>query len=141
MYRQDRSDQDFKYLHVFKRIDKCEKWAGVRRTLAKAKETYKPDAPTPGAADGRPDGNKGAKKAKHTESATTRVQESIEHSIADAQTQAAQREEKTEARWSALMRNNAVKLGLLRTNVGAKKRNTDLAFLMGCTEMLQSDDE
>ena len=49
MYRQDSSNQDFKYLHVFKRIEKCGKWADVRRTLAKAKETYKPDAPTPGA--------------------------------------------------------------------------------------------
>ena len=58
MYRQDSStDQDFKYLHVFSRIEKCEKWAEVRRTLAKTKEKYKPDAPTPGAADGRPDSN------------------------------------------------------------------------------------
>ena len=64
MFRQDSSNQDFKYLHVFKRIEKCEKWADVRRTLAKAKETYKPDAPTPAAADGRPDGNKRAKTAK-----------------------------------------------------------------------------
>ena len=62
MYRQDSSDQEFKYLHVFKRIEKCEKWADVRRTLAKAKETYKP-----GAGDGRPEGNKGAKKGKHAD--------------------------------------------------------------------------
>ena len=86
MFRDDNSDADFKYLHVFKRIDKCEKWAAVRRTLAKAKETYKPDAPTTGAADGRPDGNKGAKKAKYAEIAVARVQESIEHYIADAKT-------------------------------------------------------
>ena len=148
MYRQDSSDQDFKYLHVFKRIEKCEKWADVRRTLAKAKETYKPDAPTPGAADGRPDGNKGAKKAKYAESAAARVQESIEHCLADAKTRAAQREEKTEARWAVLMTNSAVKLDLLRTNVAAKlkaqdakKRNNDLAFLMGGADMLQSGDE
>ena len=114
MFRQDNSDQEFKYLHVFKQIEKCEKWADVRRTLAKAKEKYKPDTPTPGAADGRPDGNKGAKKGKHVESATARVQESIEHCLADAQTRAALREEKTEARWSALMTNSGVKLDLLR---------------------------
>ncbi|XBH70195.1 hypothetical protein VPH35_097910 [Triticum aestivum] len=141
MFRQDSSNQHFKYLHVFKRIQKCEKWADTRRTLAKAKETYKPDTPTPGAADGRPDGNKGAKKGKHAESATARVQESIEHCIADAQTRAAQREEKTEARWSALMTNNAVKLDLLRTNVAAKKRNTDLAFLMGGVDMSAMDEQ
>ena len=64
MFRDDNSDAEFKYLHVFRQIDKCEKWAVVRRTLTKAKDTYKPDAPTAGAADGRPDGNKGAKKAK-----------------------------------------------------------------------------
>ena len=148
MFRDDNCDADFKYLHVFKRINKCEKWAAVRRTLAKAKQTYKPDAPTAGVADGRPDGNKGAKKAKYAESAATRVQESIEHCLADAKTRAAQREEKTEARWAALMTNIAVKLDLLRTNAApklkaqdAQKRNNDLAFLMGGADMLQSGDE
>ena len=141
LYRQSNSDAEFKYLHVYKHIDKCEKWAEVRRTLDKAKETYKPDASTPSASEGRPDGNKGAKKGKHADVATARVQESIEHSLADAQARAVLREEKTEARWSALMSSSAVKLDLLRTNVAAKKRNTDLAFLLGGTDMLQSTDE
>ena len=141
LYRQSNSDAEFKYLHVYKRIDKCEKWAEVRRTLDKAKETYKPDAPTPGASEGRPDGNKVAKKGKHADAATARVQESIEHCLADAQARAVLREEKTEARWSALMSSSAVKLDLLRTNVAAKKRNTDLAFLLGGADMLQSTDE
>ena len=39
------------------------------------------------------------------------------------------------------MTNNAVKLDLLRTNVAVKKRNTNLAFLLGGAEMLQSNDE
>ncbi|XP_073357368.1 uncharacterized protein [Aegilops tauschii subsp. strangulata] len=141
MYRQGNSDVEFEYLHVYKRIDKCEKWAEVRHTLDKAKETYKPDAPTPGASEGRSDGNKGAKKGKHANAATARVQESIEHCLADAQARAALHEEKTEARWSALMSSSAVKLDLLRTNIAAKKRNTDLAFLLGVADMLQSNDE
>ncbi|XP_044421746.1 formin-like protein 2 [Triticum aestivum] len=141
MYRQGNNDVVFKYLHVYKRIDKCEKWAEVRRTLDKAKETYKPDAPTSGASEGRPDGNKGAKNGKHADAATARVQESIEHCLADAQARATLREEKTGARWSALLSSSAVKIDLLRTNVVAKKRNTDLAFLLGGADMLQSNDE
>ncbi len=39
MYRRNNLDADFKFLHVYKRIDKCEKWAEVRRALNKAKET------------------------------------------------------------------------------------------------------
>ena len=64
MYRGDNQDADFKHLHVYKRIDKCEKWAEIRRAIDKAKETYKPDATTPGASDGQPDGHKLAKKRK-----------------------------------------------------------------------------
>ena len=141
LYRQSNNDAEFKYLHVYKRIDKCDKWAEVRRILEKAKETYKPDAPDPGASEGRPDDNKGAKKGKHADAATARVQESIQHCLADAQARGVLREEKTEARWSALMSRSAVKLDLLRTNVAAKKRNTDLAFLLGGADMLQSTDE
>ena len=64
LYRQSNNDAEFKYLHVYKRIDKCDKWAEVRRTLEKAKETYMPDAPAPGASEGRPGGNKGAKRRR-----------------------------------------------------------------------------
>ena len=74
MYRRDNLDADFKFLHVYKRIDKCEKWAEVRRTLDKAKETYKPGVTTPGASEGRPDRHKLPKKAKNADAATARVQ-------------------------------------------------------------------
>ncbi|KAE8782533.1 putative methionyl-tRNA synthetase [Hordeum vulgare] len=51
--------------------------------------------------------------------AVERLQASIEQCIADAKSSAARREEKSNTRWSALM-----------INVAAKKRNTNLAFLM-----------
>ena len=73
LYRKSNNDAEFKYLHVYKRIDKCDKWVEVRRNLEKDKEIYKPDAPAPGALEGRPDGNKGAKKGKHADAATARV--------------------------------------------------------------------
>ncbi|KAE8778311.1 putative methionyl-tRNA synthetase [Hordeum vulgare] len=47
MYRQDNNDQEFKFLHVFSRIESCEKWREVRLALAKSKETYNPDASAP----------------------------------------------------------------------------------------------
>ncbi|KAE8779645.1 putative methionyl-tRNA synthetase [Hordeum vulgare] len=44
---------------------------------------------------------------------------------------ACRREEKSNARWSALMKTQNIKLNLIRSNVAMKKRNTDLAFLVG----------
>ena len=45
MYQQDSNDAEFKYLHVFTRIEKCEKWAEVCLNLGNGKEPYNPDAP------------------------------------------------------------------------------------------------
>ncbi|KAE8802539.1 putative methionyl-tRNA synthetase [Hordeum vulgare] len=64
MYRTDNEDQEFKFLHVFSRIESCEKWREVRLALDKAKETYNPDTPTPTAAKGRPDGTKKARATR-----------------------------------------------------------------------------
>ncbi|KAE8775879.1 putative methionyl-tRNA synthetase [Hordeum vulgare] len=77
VYRQDNGDQEFKFLHVFSRIESCEKWRDVRLALAKAKETYNPDAPPPIMIEGRPDGNKRAKAARDTAPAVERLQSSI----------------------------------------------------------------
>ena len=60
-----------------------------------------------------------------------RVQSSIDQCITDDKSHAVIREEKSEARWSALMKKQDAKLDLLRTNIAVKKRNNDLAFLMG----------
>ncbi|KAE8805944.1 putative methionyl-tRNA synthetase [Hordeum vulgare] len=64
MYRQDNNDQEFKFLHAFSRIKSCEKWREVRLVLAKAKETYNPEAPATTATEGRPDGTKKARAAR-----------------------------------------------------------------------------
>ena len=44
MYRRDNNDGEFKFLHVFTRIESCEKWKEVRLALAKTKDdVYNPD--------------------------------------------------------------------------------------------------
>lgn len=64
MYRADNVNQEFKFLHVFSRIESCEKWREVRLTLDKAKETYNTDAPAPATAEGYLDGTKKARAAR-----------------------------------------------------------------------------
>ncbi|KAE8803244.1 putative methionyl-tRNA synthetase [Hordeum vulgare] len=103
-----------------------------RLALAKAKDdVYNPDAPALVAAEGHPYVNKRAKAARGTIPAVERLQSSIELCIADAKSNAAKREEKSKARWLVLMNKKGAKLDLLRTNFAVKKRNTNLAFLMG----------
>ncbi|KAE8774120.1 putative methionyl-tRNA synthetase [Hordeum vulgare] len=130
MYRADNEDQEFKFLHVFSRIESFKKWREVRLALDKAKETYNPDARAPAVADGRPDGTKKARVASDATPAVERLQSSIEQCITDAKSSAAWREEKSNTRWSALMTNQHAKLDLHRTNIAIKKRNIDVAFLM-----------
>ncbi|KAE8777045.1 putative methionyl-tRNA synthetase [Hordeum vulgare] len=131
MYRQDNNDQEFKFLHVFSRIESCEKWREVWLALAKATETYNSDVPTPAAAEGRPDGTKKARAARDAAPAAERHQSSIEQCIADAKNSDAKRKEKFDTRLSALMMKQDVMLDLLTTNIVVKKRNTNLAFLIG----------
>ena len=99
--------------------------------LRSGRKEYVPNAPAARAADGRPTIHKKAKEARDSALAAERLQSSIPTCIADAQSYTVKREEKAEARWATILVKQDVKLILLRTNVMAKKRNTDLAFLMG----------
>jgi hypothetical protein len=50
MYRTNNEDVEFKFIHIFKRIEKCEKWALVRAPLGKGKDvTFDPTTPLPAA--------------------------------------------------------------------------------------------
>ncbi|KAE8804144.1 putative methionyl-tRNA synthetase [Hordeum vulgare] len=64
MYRADNKDQEFRFLHVFSRIDSCDKWREVQLALDKAKEAYNSDARAPAAVEGCPDGTKKASAAR-----------------------------------------------------------------------------
>ncbi|CAM0945961.1 unnamed protein product [Alopecurus aequalis] len=131
------SGQQRRRVQVPARLESCEKWKEVRLALAKTKDgVYNPDTPTEPTSAGRPEGNKKAKAAKAGAPTAERVQAAIEQCIADAKDQAlanqqmnAEREEKANARWAALMKKSDVKIELLKTNVAAKRRMTDLTFL------------
>jgi hypothetical protein len=103
MYREDNKDVEFKFIHVFKRIEKCDKWTMVRASLGKGKDfTFDPTAPLSAAGQGRPDmGNKKAKQAREDAPAMERLQSSIEKCIAGVVMNSAAREEKEAARRSS----------------------------------------
>jgi hypothetical protein len=66
MYHDDNEDVEFKFIHVFKRIKKCDKWAVVRASLGKGKDfALDPIVPLTAAEQGLPEmGNKKAKQAR-----------------------------------------------------------------------------
>ncbi|KAE8773129.1 hypothetical protein D1007_54773 [Hordeum vulgare] len=115
MYRQDNSNQEFKFLHMFSRIKSCEKWREVRLALAKAKETYNPNVLVWLRQKDAPMAPKKARAARDAALAAEGLLSWIEQCIADAKSSAARREEQSDARWSALMMNQYTKLDLLRT--------------------------
>ena len=106
MYRDDEK-ADFKFLHVFTRIEGCEKWAACGQCIRKAKE-YVPDVVVAGASEGRPHGHKKAKAARDAAPAAAKLTASIETCIADVATHATKRAQKTDARWAELMANQGV---------------------------------
>jgi hypothetical protein len=100
MYREDNEDADFKFIHVFKRIEKCDKWAVVRESLGKGKDAaFDPTAPLPAAGQGCPEmGNKKAKQAREDAPVMDRLQSSIDKCIAGVATNNAARKDKEAAR-------------------------------------------
>jgi hypothetical protein len=100
MYRADNEDAEFNFIHVFKRIEKCDKWALVRVSLGKGKDVaFDPSASLPAAGQGRPElGNKKAKQAQEDAPAMERLQSSIKKCIAGVVMNYAAREEKEASR-------------------------------------------
>jgi hypothetical protein len=94
-YREDNNDVYFKFIHVFKRIKKCDKWALVRASLGKGIDAaFDPTAALPAAEKGRPEmGNKKAKLAWEEALAMETLQSSIDKCIAGVATNNAARKE------------------------------------------------
>jgi hypothetical protein len=95
-YHEDNDDVEFKFIHVFKRIKKCDKWALVRASLGKGKDTaFDPMAALPVAGKACPEmGNKKAKLARDEARAMEKLQSTIDKCLAGVVTNNAAREEK-----------------------------------------------
>jgi hypothetical protein len=59
------------------------------------------------------------------------LQASFDKCWADARAHAAGRDTKYDARWKDMLANQGARIAFLKTTSAAKKRNTDLAFLIG----------
>ncbi|KAM0882146.1 hypothetical protein ACQ4PT_032516 [Festuca glaucescens] len=143
-YRDNNEDVGFKYFHVFKRIETCEKWILTRAELYKTKEGgFALTVATPVAVEGRPIGNKAAKEEWAAALAVEWLQSSIEKCITHAAVREANkanvvaaREEKADARWSTMVENQEVNIGLVKDNVTTKKQEKYLSFLMASTSTM-----
>jgi hypothetical protein len=132
MYSDDTDGQTFKYLNIFARIKSCEKWADVHWNLTKNKdEQYNPDAPAPAALAGRPElGQKRLKELKKVGHPAKRLHASFDKCWADVRTHAIGRDNKYDTWWKEMLANQGVQIALLKTTSTAKKRNTDIVFLI-----------
>jgi len=99
-YRQDNEDVKFKFIHVFTRIEMCEKWRETLIALAKAKNTtYDPSQPAPPASERRPIGNKKAKAARDAAPGTERLHACFEKCMTEAAANPVKREADAATRW------------------------------------------
>jgi hypothetical protein len=144
-YREDNDDVEFMFIHVFKRIEKCDKWALVRASLGKGKDAASdPTAALPATGKGCLEmGNKKAKLAWDEAPAIGRLQSSIDKCINGVAKNNTVREEKEAARkvkfdtrWAIMFEKQEAKIGLLKTNVAAIKRKEDLALLITDTSSM-----
>ncbi|KQJ82490.1 hypothetical protein BRADI_5g09214v3 [Brachypodium distachyon] len=63
-----------KFIHVFARIEMCDKWMEMRNALAKSKDAPRDSKAAPSAAsEGRPIGTRKAKAARDAATATERL--------------------------------------------------------------------
>ncbi|KAE8784852.1 putative methionyl-tRNA synthetase [Hordeum vulgare] len=99
LFCEDNIDQEFKFLHVFTRIESCEKWTECRLALARPRTVSTTRMRLPRQRQkGRLDGTKRAKTMRDATPGAEWLQSSIEQCIADAKSNATKREEKPEAR-------------------------------------------
>jgi hypothetical protein len=68
------------------------------------------------------------------------LQASFEKCWADAKVHNAGRDTKYDARWKEMLANQGARIALLKTTSAAKKRNTDLAFLIGGKDATMDDE-
>jgi hypothetical protein len=95
-------------------------------------EQYNPDAPAPAASAGRPElSQKKLKELKKTGHPAERLQASFDKCWADARAHAVGRDNKYDTQWKEMLANQGVRITLLKATSAVKKRNTDLAFLIG----------
>ena len=130
-YREDNEDVEFKFHHVFARIENCDKWSETRSLLDKAK-VVDPSAPASTASAERPTGTKKAKALRDTEKFHTAITACITDAAAHAAKrteQAIRMEELAAVRWASVIERQDLKLELLKANVATKKRREDLAIL------------
>jgi hypothetical protein len=118
-YHEDNDGVEFKFIHVFKRVETCEKWALVRESIGKGKDTgFDPIMSLPRPAMG----NKKVKLARDEALEAKRLQSSIKKCIASVATNNAVTEEKYDAWWAMMFEKQEVKIDLLKNNVAMIKR-------------------
>ncbi|KAK1680271.1 hypothetical protein QYE76_041119 [Lolium multiflorum] len=143
-YRDDNKDVEFKFFHVFKQIESCDKWTLTWRHSPRPKRAasilqrrYRHPGNT------GPSGQKAAKAERNAGPAAKRLQASVDKCIIDATVREEEkarattaREEKSNERWSMMLGNQETKIGILKDNVATKKANAaaikqekDLPFL------------
>jgi hypothetical protein len=143
-YREDNNDVEFKFIHVFTRIETCDEWSETRSTLSKGK--FDLDAVPALALDGRPMGAKRAKALRNVAPGIEKLHSSIMACMADAASHAAERAEQAAkmeqvaaVRWASVIERQDAKLELIKANVAAKKRREDLSILMVDTAGMDDD--